>query len=101
MVGARGTRMDIEQVFSRSKVNRYHIGILLMCLFVIMMEGYNLVIFGAIVSNIISEWQITTVTAGFLGSAALVGMMVGSFGLGILADTVGRKKSDGFMPDFI
>ena len=84
--------MDIEQVFSRSKVNRYHIGILLMCLFVIMMEGYNLVIFGAIVSNIISEWQITTVTAGFLGSAALVGMMVGSFGLGILADTVGRKR---------
>jgi len=84
--------MDIKQTIAKSKLNRFHIGLLAMCLFVVMMEGYDLVIFGSIVTNLIDEWQLSTVTAGFIGSAALVGMMVGSFSLGILADKIGRKK---------
>jgi AAHS family benzoate transporter-like MFS transporter len=84
--------MDVKQVISKSKLNKFHFGLLFMCLFVVMMEGYDLVIYGSIVSHLIEEWQLTTVTAGFIGSAALVGMMVGSFCLGILADKVGRKK---------
>jgi AAHS family benzoate transporter-like MFS transporter len=87
-----GLVMDIKQTIAKSKLNRFHIGLLLMCLFVVMMEGYDLVIFGSIVSHLIDEWQLSTVTAGFIGSAALVGMMVGSFSLGILADKIGRKK---------
>lgn len=84
--------MDFKQVISKSKLNKFHFGLLFMCLFVVMMEGYDLVIYGSIVSHLIEEWQLSTVTAGFIGSAALVGMMVGSFGLGMLADKVGRKK---------
>lgn len=84
--------MDVKQVISKSKINKFHIGLLVMCLFVVMMEGYDLVIYGSIVSNLIEEWHLSTVTAGFIGSAALVGMMVGSFSLGILADKIGRKK---------
>jgi AAHS family benzoate transporter-like MFS transporter len=88
----KGLTMDIKQTIAKSKLNRFHIGSMLMCLFVVMMEGYDLVIFGSIVSHLIEEWQLSTVTAGFIGSAALAGMMIGSFSLGILADKIGRKQ---------
>ena len=83
---------QIKEAVGNSKLNRFHILLTLICMFVVLTEGYDLVIYGSIKGQIIAEWGIDKVTAGLLGSAALLGMMAGSFSLGILADLLGRKR---------
>jgi MFS transporter, AAHS family, benzoate transport protein len=82
----------VKQVIAKSDVKRFHIILMLLCMFIVLTEGYDLVIYGAIKGQIIESWGMDKVTAGLLGSAALAGMMFGSITLGILADLYGRKR---------
>lgn len=83
---------QVKNAIAAGKLNAFHVLLMFMSMFVVLTEGYDLVIFGSIKGQIIAEWGIDQVTAGMLGSAALAGMMVGSFSLGILADMLGRKR---------
>ena len=85
-------REQITQAIAEAKTNRFHVLMMAMAMFVILTEGYDLVIYGSIKSQLIAEWGMSQVTAGLIGSVALVGMMVGSFTLGLLADILGRKR---------
>ena len=60
-------------------------------------DGYDLVIYGVALPKLMVEWQIDTITAGFLGSIALFGMMFGAIIFGSLSDKLetygfSRKK---------
>ncbi|PRD66810.1 MFS transporter [Malikia granosa] len=59
-------------------------------------DGYDLVVYGAVVSTFLRDpSQIGTVTpaiAGALGSYALVGVMVGALLAGTVGDILGRRK---------
>ena len=48
--------------------------------------------YGVVLPVLMSEWGLTPVQAGALGSYALFGMMFGAFVFGPLADRIGRKK---------
>ena len=63
-----------------------------MCAFIIVCDGFDLVIYGSVVSVLMEDWQLTAVQAGTLGSYALIGMMFGAFIFAPLADKIGRKK---------
>ena len=82
---------SISEAIRNSKVNRFHLTIMAICMTIVAVEGYDLVIYGSIKHQLIDEWGMTTVQAGMVGSVALIGMMVGSLSLGILADLLGRK----------
>ncbi len=83
---------NIKEGITNSKLNRFHVFITAICMFIVMAEGYSLVIFGSIKNQLVIAWNLDSVVIGMLGSAALVGMMVGSLVLGILSDIVGRKQ---------
>lgn len=80
----------VRNVIDGSKFNRYHLAILVISTLIVVFEGYDLVVFGSVVPQIIREWSLTPVEAGILGSYGLLGMLMGSIILGSLADKFGR-----------
>ncbi|MDR1321873.1 MAG: aromatic acid/H+ symport family MFS transporter [Gracilibacteraceae bacterium] len=73
------------------KVNKAAVFIL--CFFITTGEGYNLFLYGAVLPLLKAEWSLSPSQAGFIGSSSLVGMMLGSILLGVMADKVGRQKT--------
>jgi MFS transporter, AAHS family, benzoate transport protein len=70
-------------------------GIILICLAVTIMEGYNLIVYGAVVPLIIADetMGITNESAGLAGSAVYVGMLLGATIAGVIGDRYGRQRT--------
>lgn len=74
---------------NRSKI----MGAVLCWLFVVF-DGYDLIVFGAVRTELLHEsWGLTEATAGTLGSIAFLGMALGALIGGRLADKFGRKRT--------
>lgn len=67
--------------------------VLAICLASIVFEGYDLVAYGTSLPSMLADpsWGLTPAVAGLIGSYALIGMLVGSVGMGLIADFVGRR----------
>ncbi|MEH7334669.1 aromatic acid/H+ symport family MFS transporter [Neobacillus drentensis] len=65
------------------------------CFLTIMAEGYDLGIYGAVLSSLLADktWTLTPIQAGLIGSYALIGMMLGNVLIGTISDIIGRKWS--------
>ncbi|MBM7599216.1 AAHS family benzoate transporter-like MFS transporter [Virgibacillus halotolerans] len=83
---------NAETIIEKTKISKFH-GMLLFWGAVLMLfDGFDLTIYGAVVPTIMDEWGISAVQAGRYGSYALFGMMFGALIFGTLADKLGRKK---------
>ncbi|WP_020659251.1 MFS transporter [Amycolatopsis benzoatilytica] len=69
--------------------------ILLLCFCVIVIEGYDLIVYGTVLPTILKtpSWGLTPATAGLIGSCSLVGLLIGSLFAGALADRLGRRRT--------
>lgn len=85
-------QIDIQTVLDNARLRPAHWGIVLWCTLVVFVDGYDLFMFGALLPTLIRDWGLSPAVAGGLGSAALVGMMVGGAVLGTVADRWGRKR---------
>lgn len=79
-------------VASNAPLGKLHYTLLFWCSFIMLFDGYDLVIYGSVVPQLMQEWSLTPVVAGWMGSAALFGMMLGAVAVGPLADRLGRRK---------
>jgi AAHS family benzoate transporter-like MFS transporter len=84
--------INVVEKLNNSRFNSLHGMVVFWCAFIIIFDGYDLVIYGSALSSILAEWEITTQEAGSLQSLALFGMMLGALIFGPLADKIGRKK---------
>ncbi|WMJ20354.1 MFS transporter [Geobacillus kaustophilus] len=84
--------ININHVIDHSRFNFFHFLLVFWCGFVIMFDGYDLVIYGAAIPVFINEWSLSPAQAGALGSYALIGMMLGALIFGTAADKFGRKN---------
>lgn len=66
--------------------------ILFWCTFLIVLDGYDLTVYGAVLPILIEEWGLSNVEAGAIGSYGLIGVMLGAIFFGPLADRIGRKN---------
>ena len=85
-------KLNITDVVNEGKFNRFHIGLLIWCCFIITFDMFDLVIYSSVIPILIEEWSITPVEAGAIGSYGFIGMMIGAILCGILADKFGRKN---------
>ncbi|MBB6446882.1 MFS transporter [Bacillus benzoevorans] len=83
---------NAEQLVEQTKFNKFHGMLLFWGALLMLFDGFDLVIYGAVVPTLMEEWKISSVEAGMFGSYALFGMMFGAFIFGTLADKLGRKK---------
>ncbi|MFD3620437.1 MFS transporter [Streptomyces sp. NPDC058676] len=68
--------------------------VLAICGMTVVCDGYDVVIFGAVIPSLLHEpgWNLTPAGAGLIGSVALIGMLLGSLTVGTLTDTLGRRR---------
>ena len=85
---------DVEQVIEEAKFSKFHGVLLFWGALIMVFDGYDLTVYGAVVPIIMEEWNITAVETGMIGSYALIGMMVGALVFGTIADKIRPEKSN-------
>lgn len=85
------TQFTPIKAMADARLNRFHLILLLCCSFIMFFDGYDLIVYGSVLPTLMTEWSLTPDQAGWLGSAALIGMMIGALTLGSLADRIGRR----------
>ncbi len=81
-----------DDVLKDTRVNSFHLMIMFWCSMLMLFDGYDLVIYGSVLPHLMSDWNLTPMTAGFIGSSALFGMMIGALTLGSASDRFGRRR---------
>ena len=93
MVLAHDVDRDRVQARRRRATVAWVVGI---CGAALMFDGYDLVVYGTVVSTLIRDpsqlGKISPAQAGALGSYALIGVMVGALIAGSVGDMVGRRR---------
>ncbi|MEO9300784.1 MULTISPECIES: MFS transporter [Acinetobacter] len=79
-------------LIDQASLNKHHKILVFWCAVIMLFDGYDLVIYGSVLPHLMSEWQLSPQTAGLLGAASLMGMMLGAVTLGMAADKFGRKN---------
>ncbi|EIJ48682.1 major facilitator superfamily benzoate permease [Herbaspirillum sp. GW103] len=83
---------EVSQIIDGARFTQFHWMVMCLCALLLVFDGYDLFIYGAVLPVLMKEWTLSPVQAGALGSYALFGMMFGAFIFGPLADRIGRKK---------
>lgn len=84
--------MNANEIYDKGTFSRYHFNLLFLLFVVILFDGYDTAVYGAIVPILMEEWSLTPVAAGAIGSYTVIGTVVGAFIFGLMADKVGPKK---------
>ncbi|MFU9047788.1 MFS transporter [Acinetobacter tibetensis] len=85
------SQVDMQLLVSEAKFNRFHAKVLLWCMLIIIIDGYDISVAGAALPSIMEQMNVSASTAGFMASSALFGMMIGAIFFGGLADKIGRR----------
>ncbi|MEG1856063.1 MAG: MFS transporter [Acinetobacter sp.] len=85
--------INANEIIDHAQLKGIHWRVILLSALIIIFDGYDLVIYGVALPKLMLEWQIDSITAGFLGSVALFGMMFGAIIFGSLSD---KLESYGF-----
>ncbi len=84
--------IEAHKIVDNARFGAYHWQILFWTALIIIFDGYDLVIYGAVLPVLMKEWDLGPMQAGALGSYALFGMMFGALAFGAVSDKLGRKK---------
>ena len=84
-------RIDVHKLADEAKFNRFHAVVLLWCVLIIIIDGYDIAVAGVALPSIMKDMGVDASTAGFMAGSALFGMMFGAIFLGALADKIGRR----------
>ncbi len=82
---------DAAKFCDRLRFNRFHALLIFLGMLTLIFDGYYSQIISYVMPDIIREWHLSPMEAGSIASYGLVGLMIGTAGLGMLADQVGRK----------
>jgi len=84
-------RIDVHKLVDEAKFNRFHSVVLLWCVLIIVIDGYDIAVAGIALPSIMKAMGVDASTAGFMAGSALFGMTFGAIFLGTLADKIGRR----------
>ena len=80
------------ELVNKSTLKPFHY-VLISCLFFIMMfDGYDVVIYGATIPFLKADWGISTIMAGSISSYTTIGTAIGAVIFGLYADRFGKKN---------
>ena len=85
-------KISVNDLINDNPLSGFQISVIAMCAFVAMLDGFDTQSIAFVAPSIIQEWGVDSASFGPVFSAALVGLALGAFGLGGLADHFGRKN---------
>ena len=83
----------MSHAMDRIPVGRYHRRLLAICGSAWAFDGMEVIVISFTLPVLIEAWGLSGLSAGLLGSASLMGMVVGNWGWGWYADRRGRKAA--------
>src|SRR6056297_2311046 len=89
---ADGT-ISVAQVMDRIPVGAFHRRLLAICGSAWAFDGMEVIIISFTLPVLIGAWGLSGLSAGLLGAASLMGMIIGNWGWGWYADHRGRKNA--------
>jgi len=83
----------LVDVIEKASISKFHYILLALCSLIYALAAMNVMLIGATLPSIISEWNLDKITTGILLSAGGLGMFIGALSFGVIADIIGRKKA--------
>lgn len=83
--------VNVRDIIDEARVSRFQIMIGLLCFLIVALDGFDIAIIGFIAPHVRSDWNLSVMALGPLFSAGLLGLMMGAFLSGPLADRIGRR----------
>lgn len=84
--------VSVNAVIDEAQFGKTHWLIVMLTGTLLIVDGYDVFVYGAILPALMDDWGLTPTQAGTLASWALFGMMFGAMIFGPLGDRIGRKK---------
>ncbi len=84
--------VNVSDVIDAGGLNRYQLGIFLLCGLFLVMDGFDVQAMGFVAPALISDWKISNSALGPVFSSGLVGLFLGSMLFGMLGDRIGRRR---------
>jgi len=86
-----GKTINIPALIDANKVSSFQTWILVLIGLTVVMDGFDVQAMGYVAPVIIKEWGVAKSMLGPVFGAGLLGMLVGSLALSVLADKIGRR----------
>ena len=83
---------DVQQLIARGPLTGFQLTAIAVCVGLNMLDGFDVLAMAFSASGVKAAWGLTDGRLGWLLSAGLIGMAVGSLTLAPLADFVGRRR---------
>lgn len=83
--------IDINRHVDEAIFGKLHLKIIIACAILLVVDGYDVFIYGVVLPKLMDQWGLSAPQAGSLASWALFGMMSGALFFGPLGDRIGRK----------
>jgi len=83
--------IDIPALIDANKVSAFQLWILILVGLTIVIDGFDVQAMGYVAPAIIQDWNVSKSALGPVFGAGLLGMLVGSLSLSVLADKIGRR----------
>ncbi len=83
--------VDIKAFIDARKVSAYQWLVLVLCFWIVMMDGLDTAVMGFVAPVIMRDWGVGRAAFGTVMSAAMVGLAIGALAAGPAADRFGRK----------
>jgi putative MFS transporter len=83
----------VSEVLDRIPVGAFHHRLLAICGSAWAFDGMEVIVISFTLPALIGAWELSGLSAGLLGAASLMGMIVGNWGWGWYADRHGRKAA--------
>ncbi len=84
-------KVNITSLIDNSRLGLFQWSVFILCGLCLIMDGFDLQALGFVAPTLWREWAVPPVTRGYILSAALVGVLIGSLLFSMLADRIGRR----------
>ena len=83
--------VQLTELIEAKPISKFHLKVIALCFLIIFLDGFDTTLIGFIAPALVLDWHIDRHALGPVVSAALLGIALGSFAAGPIADRYGRK----------
>ncbi|KAA1004869.1 aromatic acid/H+ symport family MFS transporter [Paraburkholderia panacisoli] len=87
-----GGDMRAADLMNGNGISRLQVAVLVYCLLIVTIDGFDTASVGYLASSLRGQWSMQTASMGKIFGAGMLGLMIGCFLFGPVADRIGRKK---------
>ncbi len=92
-MASQSNTIDISEIVENQKLSGFLIGLVIISWIITFFDGFDMISIGFIARPIMLQFRLTPVEMGNVFSIGLIGTLIGGFGLGWIADRVGRRPA--------